>query len=140
MVILAAVEDGQLAGDPVLIVQSDKMKIVADAIVDLKTERLDADFNTVPQQGLGISLSNLINPYVKVSGTLANPALGFDPETALVEGSLAVATVGLSVLARNLTDRFLSAKDPCGKAISDADETFRALEQKYGRSGAAALR
>ena len=133
--VLAAVEDGQVVGAPVLVLQSDKLNIFVNATVDLKTERLSAEFNTVPQQGLGISLSNLINPYVRVSGTLANPALGFNPESALIEGGLAVATGGLSILALSFKDRFLSTKDPCGKAISDADESFRALEQRYGGSG-----
>ena len=120
------------------VVQSDKVNIFVDATVDLKTERLNAEFNTVPQQGLGISLSNLINPYVKVSGTLASPALGLNPESALIEGGVAVATGGLSILALTFKDRFLSTRDPCGEAISDADERFRALEQKYGRSGSTA--
>jgi len=138
MVVLATVEDGQVIGAPMLVVQSDKVNIFVDATVDLKTERLNAEFNTVPQQGLGISLSNLINPYVKVSGTLANPALGLNPESALIEGGVAVATGGLSILALTFKDRFLSTSDPCGKAISDADESFRALEQKYGWPGSIA--
>ena len=53
--------------------QSDRLNIFANADVDLKTEKLVAEFNTVPQKGLGISLSNLVNPYVNVTGTLANP-------------------------------------------------------------------
>jgi len=100
MVVLAAVEDGRLAGDPMLVVQSDKMNIFADAIVDLKTEQLRADFNTVPQQGLGLSLSNLINPYINISGTLAAPTMGFNPQSAVVEGGLAVATGQPSVFDR----------------------------------------
>jgi len=105
--------------------------------VDLKTERINADFNTVPQKGLGISLSNIVTPYVGVSGTLASPSLGFNPSGTLIEGGAAVATGGLSILAKSFADRFLSSRDPCGKAISDADEQFRALEQKYGRAGTA---
>jgi len=134
MVILATVEGGALVGDPVLVVQSDKLNIFANAEVDLKTERVDADFNTVPQRGLGLSVSSLVNPYINVSGTLANPTLGFDPKSSLVEGGAAVATGGLSIIAKSLSDRFLTSRDPCEKALSDADEQFRMLEEKYGRS------
>jgi uncharacterized protein involved in outer membrane biogenesis len=130
-VVLAAVEDGQLVGDPMLVVESDKMNIFADAIVDLKTEQLRADFNTVPQQGLGLSVSNLITPYVNVSGTLAEPTMGFSPGSAVVEGGLAVATGGLSILAFGLKDRFLSARNPCENAISDSAEEFQILKQRY---------
>ena len=136
--VLASVEDGTVVGDPVLVVQSDRLNIFANAEVDLKTEQVDADFNTVPQKGLGFSLSNLVNPYVKVSGTLADPSLGFDPGSTLIEGGAAVATSGLSILAKSFADRFLSSRDPCGKAITDADEEFQALEEKYGRADSAA--
>lgn len=135
--ILAAVEGGSVVGDPALVLQSDRINIFANARVDLKTERVDADFNTVPQQGLGLSLTNLVNPYVKVSGTLANPSLGLDAQSTLIEGGAAVATGGLSILAKSFADRFLSSRDPCGRAISDADEQFRELEARYGRSGSA---
>jgi len=134
--VLAAVENGQLSGKPGLVVQSEKLNIFANTKVDLKTEKLDVTFNTVPQKGLGISLSNLVNPYVKVNGTLGNPTLSLDPEGALIQGGAAVATAGLSILAKGFADRFLSSKDPCGKAVSDADEKFQILLDKYGKSGA----
>ena len=118
-----------------MVLQSDRLNIFADATVDLKTETVNADFNTVPQQGLGLNLSDLVTPYVRVSGTLANPSLGFNPTGTLVEGGAAVATGGLSILAKSLADRFLASKDPCGEAIAEADEQFRALEERYGRYG-----
>jgi len=102
--------------------QTDKLRIFANANIDLKTEKLDANFKIVPRKGLGISLSGLVNPYIKVTGTLGKPALVIDPEGALIEGSLAVATAGLSILAKSFKNRFLSDKDPCGTALADADE------------------
>lgn len=133
-VVLAAVEDGTLVGSPVFVAQSDRLKVFANAEVDLKTERVNADFNTTPQRGLGISLSSLVTPYVKVAGTLANPTLGVNPVSATIEGGAAVATGGVSILARSFRDRFLSSRDPCGTAISNAAEQFRSLEQEYGGS------
>jgi hypothetical protein len=125
-VILLHFNDGVLDADPVFVQQTDKLRIFASTNIDLKTEKLDANFKIEPRKGLGISLSNLVNPYIKVTGSLANPALVVDPEGVLIEGSLAVATAGLSILAKSLKNRFLSGKDPCGKALADADEKFAA--------------
>ena len=55
--------------------------------------------STVPQKGLGLSVTDLVNPYVKLSGTLAKPSLTLDPEGVLLEGGTAVATAGISILA-----------------------------------------
>ena len=115
-------ENGVLQSDPVFVQQTDKLRIFANANIDFKTEKLDANFKIVPRKGLGISLSGLVNPYIKVTGTLGKPALVIDPEGALIEGSLAVATAGLSILAKGFKNRFLSDKDPCGTALADADE------------------
>jgi hypothetical protein len=39
-------------------------------------------------------------------------------------------------LAKGFKDRFLSSKDPCAKAVSEADEKFQILLDKYGAAGA----
>ncbi len=85
----------------------------------------------MPQTGIGIGLSDMVTPYTKVSGTLAHPTLVLDPEGALVEGSLVVATAGISFLARRFKERYLSAKDACGKAIDDTSEEFARLDAQY---------
>jgi hypothetical protein len=131
LVILAKATDGMVTGKPALVLQTDKLNAFANAEVDLKTEKLEVELNMVPQTGIGISLSDLVTPYSKVSGTLANPALVLDPEGALVEGSLVVATAGISLLARRFKERYLSDKDACGKAIEDTAEEFAVLDARY---------
>jgi hypothetical protein len=131
--ILLAIENGQLVGDPALVAQSDRINIHSKVKIDLRTEKLEADINTVPTKGLGLSLSNLVNPYVMVGGTLAAPVIGLDPESTLIEGGAAVATGGLSILAKGLKDRFFSDRDPCGTAVANADEKFAELERKYAK-------
>jgi hypothetical protein len=69
---------------------------------------------------------SLVNPYVRVSGTLAKPSLGVNPEGVIVEGGAAVATGGLSILAKSFRDRFFAGKDPCVKAVIEADERYEA--------------
>ncbi|RLA28118.1 MAG: hypothetical protein DRQ63_04280 [Gammaproteobacteria bacterium] len=123
-VILLHFYDGEIEADPVFVQQTDKLRIFANTKIDLKTEKLDANFRTVPRKGLGLSLSNLVNPYIKVTGTLGKPAVVINPEGVLIEGGVAVATAGLSILAKSFKDRFLSDKDPCGTALADADKKF----------------
>jgi len=119
-VVLLKLEDGVIKGSPALVRQTEKLRIIANAKVDLKTEKVEADFKITPQKGLGLSISGLVNPYIKLTGTLGKPALVVDPESVLIEGGVAVATAGLSILAKSFKDRFLSGKDPCGKALAEA--------------------
>lgn len=128
--LLLTIDDGTATGKPVYVQQTDKVRILANANIDLKTEKLSVVFNTIPQKGLGISLSNLINPYVKISGTLAEPSLAMDASGALVQGGAAVATAGLSIVAKAFHDRFLTGKDPCAKAVKEADKKRAAAAQQ----------
>jgi uncharacterized protein involved in outer membrane biogenesis len=130
-------EDGVISGTPVFLGRSDKLQIAGGGTLDLKSESIDADINTIARKGLGISLSDLLHPYVSIGGTLASPALILDPQKALVEGGAAVATGGLSVIAKNIYGRFFSGKDPCRKLLDDRDEDFVAARAKFQRLAAA---
>jgi len=126
--VLVRFENGVVRGKPVLVQQTEKLRLFANTEIDLKTEKLNADFKMVPQKGLGISVSGLVNPYINVTGTLANPSLVLDPESVLIEGGVAVATAGLSIVAKGIKGRFFSGKDPCGKAVTEFDEMLRTSE------------
>jgi hypothetical protein len=130
-VVLVEVEGGKATGKPVLVAQTDRLRIFADADVDLGTEEFDASIRTVPQKGLGLSIGDLVNPFVKLSGTFAQPGLNLDPESALIEGGTAVATAGVSILAKRFKQRFIDDKDACGKALKDAEPRFTELRAKY---------
>jgi len=157
---LASFEDGQVLGKPMLVVQSDRLNVFVDAEVDLKTENMVLDIKTVPMEGLGISLSNLVNPYIKVVGTFSEPGLILDSQAALLEGGAAVATGGISILFLGLIldsqaalleggaavatggisilflglkDRFLSDQKPCDTAVKEAEEHFKEIQEKYGK-------
>jgi len=124
--VLLRMKNGVVSGKPALVQQTEKLRIFANTIIDLKTEKIAADFKMIPQKGLGLSVSNLVNPYINVTGTLAKPTLILDPESILIEGGVAVATAGLSLLAKGLKDRYLSEKDPCGKAVEEFDAALAA--------------
>ena len=129
--ILLRLKDGVVNGEPAAVLQTDRLRIFANTTVDLKSEKLSATIRTVPTKGLGISFSDLINPYTMISGTLARPSLTLDPEGLLVEGGAAVATAGISLVAKRFKDRFLSAEDPCGEAFADVEAEFRALKESF---------
>lgn len=122
--LLARFDGGVITGEPVFIQKTEKLLIVGRGNLNLGTEDIDASFRTIPQKGLGIGLTSLVNPYIKLSGTFARPALVLNPEKMIVEGGLAVATGGISFLAKSFKDRFLSDKNPCDTAVADADEQF----------------
>ena len=119
-VIAATVLDGRAEVYPVIF-NTRELTILSKGTIDLHTESIDMSFSSKPRQGLGISASVIINPLIKVGGTLARPAIELDPARAAVSGGTAVATAGLSILAKSFADRFLSSKDPCGDARKEID-------------------
>jgi hypothetical protein len=100
---------------------------LSDASVDLKSETIKISFETTPRRGLTISAAELLNPYVMVVGTLAAPRLAVDAKGGLITGGAAVATGGLSILAKAAWDRLARSKDPCNAA---AKEGIAALQDR----------
>jgi len=95
-------------------VQTKQLAILSAGSIDLNSERLDLTVRSKPREGIGLpSVANLINPYVKVAGTLMRPALEIDPAGTVTAAGAAVATGGLSVLARGLWDRVTGGADMC---------------------------
>jgi uncharacterized protein involved in outer membrane biogenesis len=121
MVAGADVTSGQVVVEPVVI-HAEKLTVVSQGKIDLGTEKISFSFDSKQRKGLGISASDLVDPFVRVGGTLAEPAMALDPAGTVVKGGLAVATAGLSILARSLADRYLGSKDPCGDALRALDK------------------
>jgi hypothetical protein len=109
-----SINDGLVQIIPGMVMRTDKVDVVSNGAASLKDEGLNINFNTRARRGLGISAGKMLTPYLKVSGTMAHPYLTLDPQTVIVSGSLAVATVGLSLVAESLWDRWVAtAKNPC---------------------------
>jgi uncharacterized protein involved in outer membrane biogenesis len=118
--------DGVISGNPALVVRTDTVNAFIKAKVDLDTEALDLDLNVQQRRGLGLSLSDVINPYTKVTGTLAAPKIVLDQKGAVVQGGAAVATGGLTILAKGLRNRLFAESDPCAAAL----EAWREAQQQ----------
>jgi len=115
-------DDGQLNSTPSTFIGTSKIRMVATSSINLKTEELNVTVRTTPQRALSISAGELVNPYVQVVGTLGAPRLAVDETGLLITGGAAVATAGLSLLARGVWDRMSRSKDPCKQVSEQAIE------------------
>ena len=115
-----AAKDGILKTAPSIVLQSSKINLISAGTIDLKTERIKFSVNTRTRTGIGISASEIINPYIRVAGTLERPTLSMDRRGTAITGGAAVVTGGLSLLAQAAWNRTFRKKDPCGTALAEA--------------------
>jgi hypothetical protein len=120
--------NGKLGVNPEALMRTDKLRIVSDATINLKTEKIEMSFRTTPRRGITISAGELLNPFVMVVGTLAAPRLAVDATGTLITGGAAVATGGLSILARATWDRLVRSRTPCETA---AEQGIKVLQDRF---------
>lgn len=125
LIVPLTVEDGKVTGAPNIFASTAKIRAVTQGSVDLKTEEIRVGVRTTPRKVVSISAAELFNPYVQVVGTLAAPRLAVDEAGVLITGGAAVATGGLTLLARGLWDRLSKAGDACTQVSKQA---LKALE------------
>jgi hypothetical protein len=109
-------------------ISTDKVRMTLKSTIDLKTEKISMNIRTTPQRGLSISGGELLNPYLNIVGTLAAPRFAVDEAGVLISGGAAVATGGLSVLAKATWDRLSRSRKPC---IDTADKGKQALGDRF---------
>ena len=100
--------------------QAEKLTIVGAGKIDLRSEELDIEFNTKPRTGVGLTADMFVTPFVKVSGTLAQPGIGMNKSGTLLAGGAAVLTGGMSLLAKGVADRATAEGDQCAEALAEA--------------------
>jgi uncharacterized protein involved in outer membrane biogenesis len=110
--------NGHVTVNPVLM-QAEKVSVVALGEVDLHTEALTVNFGTRPREGIGISAGMFTNPFIELAGTLASPRLEVGAKGATA-GVAAAATGGVTVLAQGFWDRWRGAKDLCSQVLTEA--------------------
>jgi hypothetical protein len=125
LIVPLTVADGQIEGAPNIFASTQKIRLVTQGSVDLKTEKIRVGVRTTPRRVISFSAAELINPYVQVVGTLASPRLAVDEAGVLITGGVAVATGGLSLLARGIWDRLSKSGDACKQVSKQA---LKALE------------
>jgi len=115
-------DDGLMTSAPNIFASTNKIRIAASPSINFKTEDLRVVVRTTPRKALSVSMGELVNPYVQIVGTLAAPRLAVDEKGVLISGGAAIATAGLTVLARGLWDRLKVAGDPCKQSADKAIE------------------
>jgi hypothetical protein len=120
-------DDGLMTSAPNVFAGTNKIRMAATPSINFKTEDLRVVVRTTPRRALSVSMGELVNPYVQIIGTLAAPRLAVDEKGILISGTAAIATGGLTVLARGIWDRIKGSGDPCKQS------TERAIEQLEGR-------
>jgi hypothetical protein len=71
------------------------------------------------------SVGEVLNPYIGVFGTFSKPVIRIDQETAFIAGGAAVATAGVSILAKGLWDRIRHSGDACERAATYAEQVLQ---------------
>ena len=120
------VDDGVLMSEPNSFVSTSKIRIASEETINLKTEEIELNVRTTPKKAIGISAGEIINPYIKIVGTIGEPRLDVNEKGVLISGGAAIATAGLSIFATAAWDRLSRAKDPCAATAARAREVMGA--------------
>jgi len=132
IVIPVEIVNGVVSSKPNSLISTSKIRITLTSVIDLKSEGVVVNIRTTPRKGIVISAGELINPYIKVIGTLAAPRLAVDEKGVLITGGAAVATGGLTLLARAAWDRMTRSSDRCKKiseqGLEELSDRFPDLE------------
>jgi hypothetical protein len=127
-VALLSLDEGVAKLEPMAF-QSDKMTLLGHGKIDLRTEKLNLEWITKPRKGIGISASIITNPYIRLGGTLSAPSVQLKEAEAVVSTGAAVATMGLSLVAKGMYDRVTAEKKVCKRALEEIDA------RSHGKSG-----
>jgi uncharacterized protein involved in outer membrane biogenesis len=118
------IKDGKMESYPSVVVQTDKLNILSRGDINLRNEQIDLSFNSKPRRGVGISAGSIVNPFVRIGGTLAEPAVALDKSGAALTGGAAFFTAGLSLIAQAAFNAAWRSPDPCGRVLEESEKRF----------------
>ena len=113
------VKDGNAIADQTIVLETEKVLVQGGGLIDLKTETLDLGARLAARKGIRLGAGTL-SSLVKVQGTLAEPRLGTDLAGVVKTGArvgIAVATVGLSLVAESVYGHITEDDHPCQTAL-----------------------
>jgi len=116
------ISDGLMKTNPALAFTSQRIIVVSKGTLDLKTEKMNFNFNATPTNALKVSATEVFQPYILISGTLAKPNVGVDPGKTVLHGGAAIATLGTSVLAKGVLDRLGTALPVCEDMLKNTPQ------------------
>ena len=113
------VREGDAVADRTLVMETEKVLLVGGGLIDLKTEDLDLGAKLAARKGIRIGAGTL-SSLLRVQGTLADPKLGTDLAGVVKTGAkvgIAVATLGLSLVAESVYGQVSEDDNPCQTAL-----------------------
>ena len=125
-------ESGVARGDSIVGARSTVSRLLTSGVIDMREEQVDlrGKLRTKPDSGVG--LSTIAND-LQIEGPLRKMKMRLDPEKkpqTIVKGITAVATAGLSMLAKKAADESRGDTDPC--AIVSAQAAIPAPNARAG--------
>lgn len=119
-----AITDGVAQGEKAIGLQTDKVNVLGNAVIDLASETVAIRVQPTARRGIGVNLGTLAGGFT-IGGTLTNPHLTTgDLVTKLKAASrvgAAIATSGLSLVAEGAFDRTFATEEPCRVVLGEAD-------------------
>ncbi|KAA9130174.1 AsmA family protein [Marinihelvus fidelis] len=111
--------DGVLRSEPGMMLVTDKVRMFSQGEVNLGDGGIDLSFESYANRIYQTNITEvLVNPYIRFTGTLAQPRLGLDTKKAVFSAGLAIGTSGLSILARELLGSAQRSTDPCADNLA----------------------
>ncbi len=119
-VVRLPVREGVATSQRTIAYETTKVNMVVAGRINLRTEALDLAVRPTVKEGIGLGAGSLAE-LVRVTGTLAEPAIGIDTlgsaRAALSVGG-AVLTSGLSLLGEALLAKAAADQHPCRTALA----------------------
>ena len=106
-------------------ISTSRLNIIGSGAINLDTEQLDIGIKPHVKEGVSLGLGQLVS-LVRLSGTLAKPTTTADATAVVSTGwwaGQAIATGGLSLLAKGLFGRVTADIDPCATALAQKTVT-----------------
>ncbi len=114
------IKNGLMQSNKGIAFETARMNILSGGTINLRNEKISLSIGTQPREGLGVSLSSMLN-VVRIDGTLTKPSLTVDVvKSGMLAARLAgaVITGGLSLLGESLYDRLAADQTPCKTALA----------------------
>jgi len=106
-------------------ISTSNLNIIGSGAINLESEQLDIGIKPQVKEGVSLGLGQLVS-LVRLSGTLSKPTTTADPTAVVSTGwwaGQAIATGGLSLLAKGLFGRMTADIDPCATALAQKTVT-----------------
>ncbi|MDM0020693.1 AsmA family protein [Variovorax saccharolyticus] len=115
-----AIADGVATSSDGVALRLKHLDILGSGAVNLRTGEILFGYRAVRRELFQLSLMGLTSGVAKITGTISNPTVELDPSGALLVGTAAWATGGMSLLAGDLWRKLQSTANPCTRIAEGA--------------------